>query len=238
MNIIKGQHMGIIPCRAGSKRFPGKNRALFGGIPLYQRAVQLSMSVLDSTLMTSDDAEILANVDCEKHIRPAHLATGNGYRIDDVLIDIANTIREVPEFMHLIQVTSPFLYPYYIEEGRKSLNQGDFDSVQLVVPVSNSQHSFSQRKINNDGTIEFCYPEDRNKHYNSQSKPVHYSFAGYVGFKAKSLLETGSIWGKKSKPIIGDHTVFVDIDNPYDLEYAEFILWKKSQEVKRVTSNL
>lgn len=219
-------HIGVIPARAGSKRFPGKNRALLGGVPLYQRAINLSRSVLDRTIVNSDDLEILHEAPCEKYIRPSHLATDTA-RVDDVMIEMVKTLKlEQADIIHLIQCTSPFTNADHIRKGMDVLNATSADSVQLVTPIPNTYHAFSQRIIR-DNTIQFCYPHDRECCYNSQLKPVNYAFAGYVAFRVESLLKYGSIWGRKSLPIIGSSECAIDIDTPEDLEYAEFVLSKK-----------
>jgi CMP-N-acetylneuraminic acid synthetase len=99
----------------------------------------------------------------------------------------------------------------------------------LVTNISNAHHAYSQRYINNNGEINFCYREERDKSYNSQRKPARYAFAGYIGFKAVSLLKYGNIWGERSLPIIGGPECSIDIDTKEDLEYAEFILRRREK---------
>ena len=237
MNVLKGQHAGFIPCRAGSKRFPGKNRAFFNGQPLFMRALAASELTLDRTIISTDDDAILDRATCEKHVRPARLATGIGYRIDDVVIDMVKNIGEVPEFIHLIQVTSPFIAPLHIAVAKRLLRDEGIDSVQLVTLIPNIFHAFSQRVTDDDGFIRFRYPEDRDRCFNSQTKPTHYAFAGYVGFRTESLLKHGNIWGEKSLPIVGPPECAIDIDTPADLEYAEYVLGKRFSIKEELVKN-
>ena len=71
-----------------------------------------------------------------------------------------------------------------------------------------------------EGVVEFAYPEERAKHYNSQRKPTHYSFAGYVAFRVGSLRKYGNIWGEKSIGIEAEAIEGIDIDTREDLENA------------------
>jgi len=229
MNIIKGQHWAVIPSRANSRRFPGKALALLDRESLLERAIGTAKILIKIVIVSTNDQKVIEKLpdDVLLHRRPEHLATGIGYKIDDALIDMIKTLPEIGEYLHLIQLTSPFTTHEHIEVGIRLLsNNSNISSVQLVTVVSNTQHAFSQRII--EGSfIKFRYPEDRERCFNAQLKPIHYAFAGHVGFRTESLLRHGNIWGEKSLPLIGSPECAIDIDTPADLEYAEFILRRK-----------
>jgi len=241
MNIIKGQHWAVIPSRANSQRFPGKALACLCGSVLVERAIEtafMAQGIKTIIINTNDESVKWYVVGLQKirhgrmviHERQEEVARPNT-RIDDTLIDMVKNMDEVPEFLHLIQLTSPFIHYSHVQEGNAVLNTNDIDSVQLVAPVSNTQHAYSQRVIN-DGEIEFRYKKDRESCFNSQSKPVFYAFGGYVGFRTQSLLKTGCIWGETSLPIIGGPECLIDIDTPEDLQFAEAYLKVKQEEVR------
>jgi CMP-N-acetylneuraminic acid synthetase len=222
-------HIGVIPARAGSQRFPGKNRARIDDKPLWSIAVETAQKAkLDRVIINSDDLKIMAKATCEKYERPENLRDGQSYRIDDVMIEMAQKLDLKPDDrIHLIQCTSPFITYIHVDMGRRILDMySNVDSAQLVVRVPNSSHAYSQR-INVEGSMKFKYPTDRNKCFNSQKKPDHYIFCGYVAFKVASLLKNKNIWGKNSLPIIGVKKCGIDIDTPEDLDYAEYI-WRKT----------
>ena len=71
-----------------------------------------------------------------------------------------------------------------------------------------------------DGYIKFKFPSMRSARFNSQRKPEHYSFAGYVAFRVGSLRKYGNIWGEVSIGIQAEAIETVDIDTREDLENA------------------
>ncbi|MCP3681619.1 MAG: hypothetical protein GY861_02920 [bacterium] len=210
-------HIGVIPARAGSQRFVGKNRAELNGTMLWEIAVNKSLIVMDRTIINTDDEHIQPE-NCERYKRPKYLSDG---RIDDVLLEMANTLElEDTDYLHLFQPTNPFTEIETIKTGRNFLEHLLYlDSVQSTRKVPNIYHAYSQRIIK-DGFIRFAYPEERNKCFNSQLKPNHYVFAGYVACKVGSLREYNSIWGYESIGIPASQIEMVDIDTREDLESA------------------
>ncbi|HDY89673.1 MAG TPA: hypothetical protein ENH82_16365 [bacterium] len=225
-------HIGIIPARAGSKRFPGKNRAELGGVPLWRMAVDKSLQSTDLTIVSTDDVKIIDQIfaDPDERIkfsrRPKHLVDGQSYRIDDVLIEmvpilIRNYMVSPEDIIHLFQCTSPFVSRGTIEAGIKVFaDYPDADSVQSLCEVSNTLHAYSQR-VYRDGYVRFAFPSEREVHFNSQTKPAHYSFAGYVACRVSSLLKHNNIWGKKAVGLSVNPLEMTDIDTEEDLKFAE-----------------
>lgn len=241
-------HIGIIPARAGSKRFPGKNRALLGGVELWRIAVDKSLRVMDRTIVNTDDDLIVPDDiyppspfrggTCERYERPEHLRDGQSYRIDDVLIEMAQTLKfDDDDVIHLFQCTNPLLRIetvmafYSILKGEYPQphdHYDDTDSVQSICKVPNTLHAYSQRIIEGSmhhrSLVKFAYPEERNAHFNSQSKPDHWYFAGYIACRVGSLLKHGNIWGEKSIGFSVNNVEAMDIDTEVDLAIVELIV--------------
>jgi CMP-N-acetylneuraminic acid synthetase len=220
-------HIGVIPARKGSKRFPGKNRAKLEGQSLFQIQVEKSLQALDGTIINTDDEKIPNDSGIVKFggniktfRRPEELAQDNT-RIDDVLLHmVCATNIQKNDIIHLLQPTSPFLSIETIEKAKKIMDfMHHTDSVQSIYKVGNTNHAYSQRIIK-DGWMQFAYPEEREECYNSQKKPDHFVFAGYVCFRVSSLLENKSIWGRKSIGIMVEELETFDIDTREDLENA------------------
>lgn len=220
-------HIGVIPARAGSKRFPGKNRAKFNGTSLWAIATEKSLKMCDLTIVNTDDpqipddsGEVLYEGSIKVYRRPKHLTDGISYRIDDVIIEMVENLGlEDEDIIHLFQPTSPFLSEETVDKGKKLFQHLNYiDSVQSIYKVNNTFHAYSQRKVNN-GFIDFAFPELRNEHYNSQKKPEHFVFAGYVACRVGSLRKNKSLWGA-SIGIPVDELETVDIDTREDLDAA------------------
>ena len=219
-------HIGVIPARAGSKRFPGKNRAELGGVPLWRMAVDKSLQSMNRTIVNTDDQDIEEKIfkPVEFYWRPKDLRDGQSYRIDDVLIEMVRhsswSIKD-EDIIHLFQCTSPFVSRGTIEAGIKVFTDyPDADSVQSLCEVSNTLHAYSQR-VYRDGYVRFAFPSEREVHFNSQAKPAHYSFAGYVACRVSSLLKHNNIWGEKAVGLSVNPLEMTDIDTEEDLKFAE-----------------
>ena len=219
-------HIGVIPARAGSKRFPGKNRAILNGKSLWRISAQKSTETMDRTIVNSDDRMVevqnaLKANSVEFYQRPEDLC-GDDVRIDEVLLEMVDTLDlDDNDFIHLFQPTSPFTRKITIQRGKELLESNDnADSVQSVFPIPNVLHAYSQRIRKQGGYVEFAYPAERSARFNSQRKPEHYSFAGYVAFRVGSLRKYGNIWGEVSIGIQAEAIETVDIDTREDLENA------------------
>jgi len=108
--------LAIIPARQGSKRLPGKNRKLLGGIPLVVWAINSLKRIPEITdiLVSTDDPEIIKIANQHSvlapWIRPEHLSSDEASSIEVTLHALdwyQKNIEEVDGVM-LIQPTSPF----------------------------------------------------------------------------------------------------------------------------------
>lgn len=100
--------LAIIPARGGSKRFPGKNLAMFHGEPLLVHSVKqaLACKYVDSVVVSSDSEAILALVEPPAIAlrRPPELSTDDA-RTEDA---IRHALAHYPcDLFVLLQPTSP-----------------------------------------------------------------------------------------------------------------------------------
>jgi len=104
--------LAIIPARGGSVRLPRKNVMDFMGKPLIHWTVKaaLDSGVCDRVTVNTDDPEIAAagrdaGADVP-FLRPAHLATSEATTFD-VVQHAIETLNDTPEYVVLLQPTSP-----------------------------------------------------------------------------------------------------------------------------------
>lgn len=113
--------LAVIPARKGSKRFPGKNTALFNGIPLVANTIRIAKDAgIKKILVTTDDGKVmlLAESAAVKYLeRPEDLCTDDA-STDDVVVHAAHYAMYAVDGPHwtfhticLMQVTSPLLRP-------------------------------------------------------------------------------------------------------------------------------
>jgi CMP-N-acetylneuraminic acid synthetase len=108
------KHIAIIPARAGSRRVPGKNVKLLGGLPLIAWTINAAHAsgCFDRVMVSTEDAEIS---DIAKtygaevpFLRPPELATDSASSIDVVLDHVARAGVSNDSALTLLQPTSPF----------------------------------------------------------------------------------------------------------------------------------
>lgn len=111
--------LAVIPCRRDSKRFPGKNTALFNGIPLVQNTIRTAKEAgIGEILVTTDDVNVITIAAAEevKYLnRPEDLCTDDD-RMEGVVenaVQYASYAVDGPHWSFhticLMQVTSPLL---------------------------------------------------------------------------------------------------------------------------------
>jgi len=145
---MTANRLAVIPARGGSKRLPRKNVRPLGGKPLIAWVIgaALESGCFQRVLVSTDDDEIAAAAVAAgawvPFRRPAELATDSATSID-VLLHAFNWVRSnpppdgfEPEFVALMQPTSPFLRPEQILYACRQLDLGGFNTLGSMCAVS------------------------------------------------------------------------------------------------------
>jgi len=227
--------LGLIPARGGSKSILGKNLALLGGQPLISYVIVAGQYVkaIDKFMCSSDDLEIRNvawNCGSEFRIRPDSLSQDNT-PIIDVILHVLERLKEENKYepwaVALLQPTSPFVLPEYIETCIKRLKDDPRAmSSQTVASFPHNYHAFNQR-VMDDGMVKFYFQKEREALYNKQLKPVFYRFGNFVVTRAEALFKYKDVFAPPSIPHIIPPEYALDIDGPEDLEVGEWYLEKK-----------
>jgi len=145
--------LGIIPARGGSKRYPGKNIALFRGKPMIAWSIEAGLQApsIDRLILTSDDAaiiEVAQNHGCEvPFVRPAELAQDNTSSLDATLHVLDFLLDEEGaeyDYLVLLQPPSPLRTAKDIEAAIKLCLQKspEVGCVSAAHPPLNPVHLF------------------------------------------------------------------------------------------------
>lgn len=129
----------IIPARGGSKGVPRKNIQLVGNRPLVSWAIHaaLESGVIGKLVVSTDDAEIKqVSLDAGAEVidRPEVLS-GDGASTESAMVHALQIVESsgfAPDFISLIQCTSPFLSTTIIRECVAKVTDGGFDSCITV----------------------------------------------------------------------------------------------------------
>ncbi|MDD2436483.1 MAG: acylneuraminate cytidylyltransferase family protein [Massilibacteroides sp.] len=228
--ISKDKILVIIPARGGSKGILGKNFKKLGGKPLIEYTIDLARQLFDDSAIciSTDDLQI---IQIAEHlglkvpfIRPTELATDTSNTYDALLHAI--NFYEQKDFYYdvvlLLQPTSPFRLPKHIEEAL-ALYSPDID---MVVSVKESHAASVLCNENTNGYLNFVL---NTKGIRRQEMTTYYEYNGsiYV-INIQSLKEKDiSKFNKKIKYVMSAE-YSIDIDTPFDWNFAEYILKTKT----------
>ena len=229
--------LGLIPARGGSKGIPRKNIFPLAGKPLIAYTIEAARksSLIDRLVLSSDSEEIIRVAKSfgaeAPFVRPEHLAG------DDIpaLPVIQHAVRHMsqnekfkPDIIVLLQPTSPLRRTEDIDTSLDRLIRSDADSVVSVVKAHHNYTPYSEMVLH-DGCLKSFASWDERKNLR-QLKPEFYARNGAVyAFRQGCLMENDSIYGEKILPYVMAREDSIDIDEPIDVEFCEFMLKRREK---------
>lgn len=224
--------LGIIPARAGSKRIRGKNMKLLCGKPLTQYVIEsaLNSSLLDEIVVSSDDLGVLELATQFEGViplrRPDELAADTSPAIDYVIHTLdwmKKNKGKTFDIVAVIQPTSPLTTNEDIDSTiQLLLNEDHADSSVSVVRLNQITHPFKLKTIQDKWLKPFLKKEKII--LQASELPDVYTRNGSVYVARMGNIEKGIIAGEKCLAHIMPEERSVDINEPIDLDFAEFLL--------------
>lgn len=234
MNVYnKIETLAIVPARGGSKSIPRKNIADLGGKPLMAyclEAIKSSNSV-KRLIVTTDDKEI-ADVAQQwgaeiPFLRPQELAQDNTPTIpviEHALLWLEQNQNYKPEYILLIEPTTPFIKPEQIDKTLDLIISKKADSGKTVIAVPRVFHPYHVRHIDSNGYLRFDNPELHYAHPSRQLDPKRYAHGNLWWFKRDLFLKEKKIELGQAVGFEIDTKSAHDINDPFDLEIARSFL--------------
>lgn len=221
--MAKLEYQVFIPARAGSKRFPGKNLQILGNIPLISHSINYALNFFSSEkIWVNSDDEVILKLATEMGVqnikRPKELA-GDYTPTADVS---AFQLREfeklgVPcDAMILLQPTNPLRPENLLDEAIALFEESDRESLATF--------SLLNKKI---GSINKNYfqPKNYTPGQRMQDLEPEYFENGLLYITKPQAIRKKTIITDDVFPfVIKDDFCHVDIDNPQDILFAEFLL--------------
>lgn len=209
----------VVPIRAGSKGFPGKNLAELAGRPLYRHAIDQAIAAGAETVVVTTDIESVISTDhgprVVVHRRPKELAT-DSTPMAAVLTDVLAR----PEFedgteVLLLQATSPLRTP---DDLRAALAEFRSREVDLLLSACAVDSSVLKYGTIEDGRFK-ALRDPRHPFTNRQELPPVYRPNGaiYV-FRADWFRERGSLATDSIGVYLMRVEDSIDVDTMADLE--------------------
>lgn len=233
--------MAVIPARGGSKGVPRKNIAQLGGKPLIAYTIEVAKRslMIDAAIVSTDDVEIAEVAKClgadVPFLRPAELAQDDSPDIDYLKhalkwVEVHRGWR--PEILAILQPTMPFRRVKDVDGALRFMVGQGCDSVRtLAVPTHVTPYKMWFLDDLQTGKIS---PVLKTKYFErlgtdvprQKLKPCYWQ-PGVLMATRSEIVRQGKVWGPDLRGYVVDIRTTHDIDEPADLEYAEFLMQKR-----------
>jgi len=192
----------LIPARAGSKGWPGKNRVLF-------EYTAVTLTDKDNVVVSTDDPIVFGKALLENYKiidRPPELA-GDNADIIGVINHAVEMIGMKPDdTLVLLYLIHPTRTREDIDRAIKYFNEKKALSLVCRYEVSHNPYEC----INEDGSQVIPH-----NFYRRQDFPKCYKFVHYVAIYKVSEIK------KLNKLAFNENTTWLDIEEPIDIDYEE-----------------
>ena len=236
--------LGVIPARGGSKAIPRKNLAVVAGRSLLAWtavAVAGSAALTRVVLSTDDDAIAAAGRALGLELpfmRPSELAADDTPIVAvlrHLLTRLDGSERYVPDVVVLLQPTSPLRRAEHIDQAVRLLVETNADTVVSVVPVP---HRFSPVSLMREVDGRLVPFGGAPTVVRRQDKPALYARNGPAVLAARTpvIVEHGSLYGADTRPLVMTPEESVDVDGPWDLALASWLLERRGDAHAGATS--
>jgi CMP-N,N'-diacetyllegionaminic acid synthase len=226
--VIDGKSiLAVILARSGSKRLPNKNILDLAGKPLIAWSIDsgLKSKYIDKVVVSSDSEEILnisKQYGSDVIQRPTILANDTASSFDAVKHTIGN-IKDIFDYVVLLQPTSPLRNNKHIDEAFELLNKNRADAIISVTEVDHSP-LWSSTLPKDGSMINFITTDILGKRSQDLEKYYRLNGALYI-CKIKRLLEESTFFIKDQIFAYKmDRESSVDIDEGIDFKLAEVLL--------------
>jgi CMP-N,N'-diacetyllegionaminic acid synthase len=226
--------LAVIPARGGSKGIPRKNLCKIAGTSLVGHAASVARSLdwVDHTVVSTDDAEIAA--EGRKYgaevpfLRPAELAGDKASSVgmwQHAWTESEAFFKIQFDISILLEPTSPLRRSEDITRTVDTLLESNCDA---AATVSRAPAHFTPQKcltLDENGVIGYYHRDGRQYSIRQKIPDYYYRNGICYALKRSTLLEKQTIIEENCKAVLIERPV-VNIDDPNELEFAEFLFQK------------
>jgi CMP-N-acetylneuraminic acid synthetase len=202
---------------------------VLGGRTLVRRALETAVAsgALDAVVLSSDDPEILAEaegLDVTALVRPAELASDRALAYDVAMHALAAMEADTGvtyDALALLQATTPFTQPADVAAAIELLGRPGIESVVTVCRIEDTQHPLKLKQMEGDRLIPYLRDDELTP---SHDLPELWTRNGAVYASRRAVLERGTLVGPDVRGVPMPRSRSVDVNEPFDLAFAEFLL--------------
>lgn len=229
----------IISARSGSKSIKDKNIKLLGNLPLIAYKIKTALSVSkNEDVLVSTDSEQYATISKKygasvPFLRPTYLASDMASSVDVVkhAMNFVINNKKKYKFVALLEPTSPFVYYNYLNQAVKVLSK-NINAESIVATCESRPGSFFLQN-DSDYLSEVGSRIQEIQNYGRQNfkKQITPSGGFYIS-KWDSFLKNNGFYSKKTLSFNLPVECELEIDEPIDWLWAEFLLNKNLVDEK------
>ncbi len=232
---MKGKKiLWLIAARGGSKSIPDKNIKILGNQPLISYRIQSAIATqISSDIWVSTDSEKYAKIAKEfgaetPFLRPKELSNDTSSSTAVVLhaMEHAKKMNKEYDYIGLLEPTSPFIKSSHLNEAINLLQENEEALAVVAVTESRPHKIFIQKE--SKYLVELSKNLENLKDLGRQAfeKEITPSGGFYIS-KWDAFLEKKSFYTSKTLSFEVDEISGVEIDEPIDWHFAEFIFKNK-----------
>ena len=233
--------LAVVPARGGSKSIPRKNLCKILGLSLVARAAEVVRSLpwIDVAIISTDDDEITKEA-LEHGLeapfrRPNELAADTSDSVD-MWQHAWSACEEYYscrfDMSILLEPTSPLRRPEDVEQTVRKLVEGGHHAAATVSPTPAHFTPHKTLVVSQEGIVGLYHPEGK-KHSRRQTINPYYHRNGICyAVMRETLVEHGQILETDCAAVIIDRPI-VNIDEPLELEMAEWLLRRGEEDMHR-----
>lgn len=228
--------LAVIPGRSGSKGVPGKNSKFFDGKPLIAYAIESALeSKLITDIVVSSDGEEILKIAASyssviSHWRRNDLASDSS-PIGDTLEEIINQFAELPEFIVLLQPTSPLRTGKQIDEAISLMSSAsDCNSVISVIRMDDVHPARMYWMEGPTSPMEPIIREFETAR-RQDIPPAYYRNGAIYVTRVQQFLKTKSVMTGPSCGYLMSGQTWLNIDDNRDVIIADSLIkaWKAGE---------
>lgn len=223
--------LGVIPARGGSKGIPGKNIRPLGGVPVIAHSIRAARDCgdLDDCLVSTDSREI---ADCAaaygmpvRRLRDAELATDTATTVDAVIHEVENYERDTGRdvgVVVLLQPTTPLRRAEDIAGGLERFRAAGAGSLISVYEARSAHPEIMYYQ--EEGRLRPVLDAGKTLRRRQNFQPAYVRNGALYITTRDRLFSSRAFLDDAPVPYVMPWERSVNLDEPFDLEMAEWLL--------------